>query len=70
MTTKNRVQFDLTDAAYDQYLAIREETGARTGAELFRSAIRFYRWFLKKRLAGYTIVLRKGNKETEVELLD
>lgn len=70
MTTKNRLQFDLTDSAFDRYQEIKEQTGSRTGAELFRNAIRLYGWFVKKRLEGYSIVLRKGKREIEVELLE
>ena len=41
-----RVQLDLAPEAYAQLAKIRDRSGAKTFAEVFRSAMRLYDWYL------------------------
>ena len=68
---KKRLQFDVSSAAYDDLAEMKERTKASSLADLFRSAIRLYKWFLDQRKDGWKIQLyREGDDRVrQVELL-
>ena len=66
---KHRLQFDLTTEALEQLDALKEAAGATSRAELLRSSLKLYAYFLGKRAEGYELELRKGKETKEVEVL-
>ena len=65
-----RVQLDLAAEAYAQLVKVRDRSGARTFAEVFRSAMRLYDWYLdvREEKEKIQIVARDGTVR-EVQFL-
>ncbi len=61
----HRVQFILTNEAYEQLREIRERSGLSTNTELFRKAIHLFGWLMSHRREGWELQLvRKDEKMT------
>ncbi len=67
--SRHRVQLDFSPKAHAQLEEIRAKAGARTNAELVRSALRLYEYFLDKKKAGVKLQFVEGDIIKEVELL-
>ena len=66
---RRRVQIDFSSTAFARLEGIREHSDAQSNAEVVRSALRLYDWFLRQRDEGYEVRLVKGDEERAVELL-
>lgn len=65
-----RVQLDLSPESHDEMSDMRRRCGARSFAEVFRSAMRLYKWYLDVRDAGEKIqVIASDGAVREVQLL-
>ena len=67
---RHRLQFEFSPDAYKRLKIMRDQAKAASFAELVRSSLRLYEWFLTKHKEGYNIALVRGNEPVrEVELL-
>jgi hypothetical protein len=66
---RHRLQLDFSPEAYAHLLAIRKHAKARTNAEVVRTALRLYEWFLEQKQEQFEIQLVKGDTVKAVELL-
>jgi hypothetical protein len=68
MLGRVRLAFDVPRADAKEIDAIKERTGAATRSEVFRHAIRVYKWLLDKNADGYQIIVQKGDDGPQTRL--
>ena len=68
-TARHRIQLDFSPESYARLLALRENSEARTNAELVRNALRLFEWYLKTKDEGYQIQLAKDDEVKIVEIV-
>jgi hypothetical protein len=66
---RHRLQLDFSPEAYERLSQIRIQSGAKTNAEVVRSALRLYDWYLEQKRNGYNLQLVKDDTVKEVEIL-
>lgn len=57
LPNRQRVQVDFSPEAYGRLLKMREMSGVKTNAEVFRNALRLYDWFLEQKQADVRVQL-------------
>lgn len=67
--SRQRVQLDFSNEAYNRLKQLRERSDARTNAELVRNALRLYEWYLNTKDERYRIHLVRDNEVKEVEII-
>lgn len=67
--TRRRLQLDLTEKAFERLNQIRSISGFESYAEVVRTALRLYGWFLDQHRNGWRLQLVKGTHIKDVELL-
>lgn len=65
----HRVQFEFSPEAYQHLQEMRERAGAKTYAEVVRSALRLYEWFLDQKSNDAKILVDDGDSTRQVEFL-
>lgn len=68
-TERARLQLEFTPQALRRLEEIRLKVDARSNAEVVRSALRLYEWFIEQTQANAKILVAKGDDVREVELL-
>lgn len=66
---RHRLQFDFSSEAYSRLQEIREESGAKSNAEVVRAALRLYEWYLQQKREKFKIQLVRDDVIKEVEIL-
>lgn len=65
-----RVQFDMTEEAFQRLTSLRERSNKTSNAETVRMALRLLEWFIDKKEKGERIqVCKKDGSIVEVTLL-
>jgi len=68
-TERQRLQLDFTPEAFARLEEIRVQAKARSNAEVVRSSLRLFEWFLQRTKEGYTLQLAKDDLVKEVEIV-
>lgn len=63
-----RVSLDLSPEAAQQLEELLKKANTTSKAQLVRTALRLFGWYLDKRARGYRVQLIKDDQVTEVEL--
>ena len=63
-----KVQVELSEPALERIAAIQEATEAASTAEVIRTALQFFDWYVRKRREGYEVILTKDDEEIRIEL--
>ena len=66
---RTRLQLEFTPQALRRLEEIRRKVDARSNAEVVRSALRLYEWFIDQMRDDAKILVAKGDEMREVELL-
>jgi len=64
--TRQRVQLDFCQDAFDRLEQIKRLADAKTNAEVVRNALRVYEWFLQQKREGFKLRSVKGDTVREV----
>ena len=67
-TKRTRVQFDFSEDALHRLEALQQETGAKTKAEVVRSALKVYEWLYKEFANTQEITIRSGDREITIPI--
>ena len=60
-----RLAFDFSEEAAAELQKLKELSGTEDNADLFRNALRLYKWFLDQKEAGSEVIIRNPEEEKE-----
>ena len=64
-----RVQLDFSVQAFEKLQELKQLTDARSNAEVIRSALRLYEWYVKTRRDNYQVQIAKDDQVQVVQFL-
>ncbi len=70
MSKNSRVVLEIDTNTMEDLERMKKELNVRTTTELLRRCLGLMSWYLRRRNEGYTIMTKKGNEVSEVEILN
>jgi hypothetical protein len=67
--TRQRIQLDFSEGAYERLEFIKLRDGSPTSSVVIRNALRFYDWYLTKRDNGAKLQIVENDCVKEIEVL-